>query len=155
MEEEIKDGKLEKILQGAKREFRAYLVDTSAKVGTYVIPMGLMEAYNGLDFDQIVQSRISVAIADAVLGRVYGKFLNYTRKKFSTEGKEGLKSYLVDTGTMLAVYDPAYVAILAAAGANLEQIEGATFMLSVILATTARPFSKYILDNWREYWGTK
>jgi len=153
--ENSRKNKLERILEGAKKEFRAYLVDTSAKVGTYMVPMGLMEAYNGLDLGQIIQSRTSVALADMFLGRIYGRALNYTRKKFKTEGKKGLKSYLVDTGTMLAVYDPAYATILAGTGANLEQIESATLMLSAILATTARPFSKYVLDTWRNYWETK
>ena len=150
-----KESKLERILEKTKREFKAYLVDTSAKVGSYAIPMGLMEAYNGLNFEQIIQSRASVALADAFLGRAYGKTLNYTRKKFNTEGKKGIKSYLVDTGTMLAIYDPAYALILASTGANLKQIGSATAMLSVILAITARPFNKYVLDNWRKFWKTR
>ena len=138
-----------------EREVKAYLVDTSAKVGTYAVPMGLMEASRGLSLEQIVQSRVSVALADAVLGRIYGKALNYTREKFDTESKTGLKSYLVDTGTMLAVYDPAYALILKTTGADSEQMTSAVSFLSVILAITARPFSKYVLDHWRKYFGTK
>ena len=145
----------EETISMLEREVKGYLVDTSAKVGTYALPMGLMEASRGLSLEQVLQSRASVALADAILGRIYGKALNYTRKKFGTEGKTGLKSYLVDTVTMLAVYDPAYVLILDTCGADSEQIKSATVILSVILAITARPFSKYILDNWRKYWGTK
>lgn len=138
-----------------EREVKAYFVDTSAKVGTYAIPMALMEASRGLNLEQIVQSRTSVALADAVLGRIYGKALNYTREKFGTEGKTGMKSYLVDTVTMLAIYDPAYALILQSCGADSEQTASAVGFLSVILALTARPFGKYVLDNWRKYWGTK
>jgi len=138
-----------------EREVKAYFVDTSAKVGTYAIPMALMEASRGLDLEQIVQSRTTVALADAVLSRIYGKALNYTREKFGTEGKTGMKSYLVDTVTMLAVYDPAYALILQSCGADSEQTASAVGLLSVILALTARPFGKYVLDNWRKYWGTK
>ena len=105
--------------------------------------------------EQIIQSRTSVALADAVLGRIYGKALNYARKKFETEGETGLKSYLVDTTTMLMVYDPAYALILQSCGADSEQTASAVSILSVILALTARPFSKYVLDNWRKYFGTK
>ena len=137
------------------KEVKAYLVDTSAKVGTYAVPMGIMEASKGLSLEQIIQSRTSVAIADAVLGRLYGKALNYTRNKFNPEGKGGVKGYLVDTATMLAVYDPAYMLILKKADANWDQIKSATFFLTVILMLSARPFSKYILDNWRRYWKTK
>lgn len=143
------------ILSLLEREVKGYLVDTSAKVGTYAIPMGLMEASKGLSLEQILQSRASVALADAVLGRVYGKTLNYTRRKFRTEGKSGARSYFVDTATMLAIYDPAYALILDSCGADCDQIKSATATLSVILALTARPFSKYVLDNWRKYWGTK
>ncbi len=138
-----------------EREIKAYLVDTSAKVGTYAVPMGLMEASRGLSLEQIIQSRTSVALADAVLGRVYGKALNYTREKFETEGKKGIKSYLVDTVTMLAVYDPAYALILQSCGASSEQTASAVGYLSILLALTARPFGKYVLDEWRKYWGTK
>lgn len=145
----------EEIKSMLEREVKAYLVDTSAKVGTYAIPMGLMEASRGMDLEQIVQSRTSVALADAVLGRIYGKALNYTRKKFETEGKTGMKSYFVDTVTMLAVYDPAYALILQSCGADSEQTTSAVGILSVILALTARPFSKYVLDNWRKYWKTQ
>jgi hypothetical protein len=138
-----------------KRETKAYLVDTSAKVGTYAVPMGIMEASRGLSLEQIVQSRTSVALADAVLGRLYGKALNYTRRKTDTEGKTGIKSYVVDTATMLAVYDPAYMLILKSTGANLEQIESATLWLTGILMLTARPFSKHVLDKWRKKWKTR
>lgn len=138
-----------------EKEVKAYLVDTSAKVGAYAFPMGVMEASQGLSLEQILQSRGSVALADAVLGRIYGKALNWSRRKFETEGKTGLASYLVDTATMLAVYDPAYALILKSCGADTDQITSATAFLSVILALTARPFSKYVLDNWRGYWGTK
>ena len=132
-----------------------WLVDTSAKVGAYAVPMGIMEASRGLSLEQILQSRASVALADAVLGRIYGKTLNYTRKKFGTEGKTGIKSYLVDTATMLAVYDPAYALILEGCGADYDQIQSATAILSVILVCTERPFGKYILNNWRKNWGTR
>lgn len=145
----------EENLAKLKKEAKAYLVDTSAKVGAYAVPMGLMEASQGLSLEKILQSRVSVALADAVLGRIYGKTLNWSRQKFGTEGKTGLTSYLVDTTTMLAVYDPAYALILKSCGADNDQIASVTAFLSVVLALTARPFSKYVLDNWREYLGTK
>ena len=109
-----------------------------------------MEASRGLDLEQIVQSRTSVALADAVLGRIYGKALNYTREIFETEGKTGAKSYFVDTITMLAVYDPAYALILQCCRADSEQTASAVGFLSVILMLTAQPFGKYVLDNWRK-----
>ena len=160
MAREIKNHNLEEMTElsfvsRTKREFKAYLVDTSAKVGTYIIPMGLMEHYQGLSIKQIATSRLSVALADAVLARIYGKSLNLTRNVFETEGEDGIKSYFVDTTTMLGVYVPAYAGILVAVGADGDKIKGACAFLSVILAVTARPFNKYVLDRWRKYWGTK
>ncbi|MBN2052378.1 L-alanine exporter AlaE [Candidatus Woesearchaeota archaeon] len=137
-----------------KNELKNYLVDTSAKVFTYAVPMGIMEASRGLSLEQVLQSRASVALADSVLGRLYGKTLNYTRKKFHTSNAKGFKSYLVDTVTMLAIYDPAYMIILKSAGADWNQIKSATAYLTGILILTARPFSKYVLDNWRRHWKT-
>ena len=135
-----------------------YLVDTTAKVGTYAIPMGSMEASKGMDFNEILQSRTTVALADSVLARIYGKSLNYTRKKFNPENKQGMRGYLVDTSTMLAVYVPAYAGILKGIeyfnDKNFD-IPSACLFLTGMLLGTARPFSRYILDPWRKYWKTK
>ncbi len=132
-----------------------YLVDTSAKVGTYALPMAAMEASQGLELDQIIQSRTSVALIDAVAAIIYGKSLNYARKKLNPEKKGGIRGYLVDTLTMIGVYAPIYAGILYSTGAENEQVASATGILCGILALTARPFSKYILDPWRKYWKTK
>ena len=77
---------------------RNYLIDTSAKVGCYAPVMAAMEAYNGLDGEQILQSRATAALIDVGVARVYGKTLDKTRKWFNAE-KSKIRSYLVDTGT--------------------------------------------------------
>jgi hypothetical protein len=144
-------GKLETLLNKTKAELRAYLVDTSAKVGAYALPMGLMEASKGMNFEEIVQSRTSVALADAVLARIYGKLLNKTREKFG-------ENYLVDTATMMAVYVPAYAGILKGIEYFHDKeidIPSACVFLSGLLIGTARPFGRYVLNPWRKYWGTK
>lgn len=144
-------GKLETILNKTRREFKAYLVDTSAKVGAYALPMGLMEASKGMTFEEIVQSRTSVALADAVLARIYGKLLNKTREKFG-------ENYFIDTATMMAVYVPAYAGILRGIEYLHDKeinIPSACVFLSGLLIGTARPFGKYVLNPWRKYWGTK
>lgn len=148
-------GKLEEKLRDG---FKNYLVDTSAKVGTYVVPMAIMEASRGMDFDEILQSRTTVALADSVLARLYGKSLNYTRKKFNPEMKKGVRGYMVDTSTMLAVYVPSYAGILKGIeyfnGKDID-IPSACLFLTGMLVATARPFSKHILDPWRKFWKTK
>ena len=140
----------DKLVYGA----RNYLIDTSAKVGCYAPIMAAMEAYNGLDGEQILQSRATAALIDVGVARVYGKTLDKTRKLFKAE-KSKLRSYLVDTATMVGVYSPVYAGILAATGADAKQIGGALLMGAGIAAVTARPFGKYVLNNWRKMWGYK
>ena len=137
-----------------KYRVRTYLIDTSAKVGCYAPVMAAMEAYNGLDGEQILQSRATAALIDVGVARIYGKTLDKTRKILNAE-RSKLRSYLVDTATMVGVYTPVYASILAAAGADAKQIGGALLMGAGIAAVTARPFGKYVLNNWRKFWGYK
>ena len=66
---------------------RNYMIDTSAKVGFYAPIMAAMEAYNGLDGEQILKSRATAALIDVGLARVYGKTLDKTRKIFPKSRK--------------------------------------------------------------------
>ena len=137
---------------------KSYLVDTTAKVGTYAIPMGIMEASKGMDLDEILQSRATVALADSILARAYGTSLDYTRKKLNPENVQGIRGYFVDTTTMIAVYVPAYAGILKGIEYFNDKdldIPSACLFLTGMLIVTARPFSKYILDPWRTLWKTK
>lgn len=137
-----------------KRSIRNYAIDTTAKVGCYAPVMATMEYYNGLNGEQILQSRVTAALVDAGIARIYGKTLDKTRTLFKAE-KNGWRSYVVDTATMIGVYSPVYAGILAAAGADAKQIGGALLMGAAIAAVTARPFGKYVLNNWRIMWGYK
>lgn len=136
-------------------EVKEYLVDTSAKVGTYTVPMALMESSQGLELNQIIQSRTLVVLIDGVAAKVYGKALNYTREKMNPEQKSGMRGYCVDTLTMIGVYAPIYAGILCSVGVENKQIASATSILCGVLAVTARPFSKYVLDPWRVFWKTR
>ncbi|MGV8141263.1 MAG: L-alanine exporter AlaE [Candidatus Woesearchaeota archaeon] len=152
---------LEKIVDSFTRsEFIAgvknYIIDTSAKVGSYAPIMATMEACNGLEGDQILQSRLTAAAVDSVVARVYGKTLDYVRQKLHAEPeKRSFKNYLIDTATMIGVYTPVYAGILYAAGADSKQILGAITMGAGFAAVTARPYAKYILGPWRKKLGYK
>ncbi|MBU1199275.1 MAG: L-alanine exporter AlaE [Nanoarchaeota archaeon] len=135
------------VLQGVQN----YLIDTSAKVASYAPLMATMEAFNGLDGDQILQSRLSAALVDSVVARVYGKTLDYVRNKFHADPKEkSMKNYFIDTITMISIYTPVYAGILFATGANLSQIGSALLMGAGIATVTARPYAKYVLAPWRK-----
>ena len=144
------------ILEKAKKEIINYLIDTTAKVGCYAPVMATMEAYNGLNEKQILQSRAIAALTDVFVARVYTKTADYLSKKFNVDIKKGgLKAWALDTLAMIGVYTPVYTGILAANGADAKQIGSLLVMGAGIAATTSRPFRKYALMPWRKIWGYK
>jgi hypothetical protein len=151
-----KTANLEKIIgdfyhSNAFQGMRNYLIDTSAKIASYAPVMAAMEACDGLDGKQILQSRLSAALVDTVVARAYGKTLDYVYHKFNANPHEGgIRNYLIDTVTMVGVYTPVYAGILCAAGASGHQIGTALLMGAGIAAITAKPYAKYILRPWRK-----
>ncbi len=133
-----------------------YLIDTSAKVACYAPIMAAMEAYNGLDGDQILQSRATAALVDTAVARIYTKTADYLSKKYEVDFKTGgVKGWALDTAAMVGVYTPVYAGILAAAGADAKQITYSLIMGAIIAACTSKPFRKYALMPWRKLWGYK
>ena len=115
-----------------------------------------MEAYNGLDFEQILQSRASAALIDAGLARAYTKTADYLGKKFDVDIKDSSpKAWALDALAMIGTHAPVYAGILAVAGADAKQIGYASLMGAAIGLSTSKPFRKYILAPWRKYCGYK
>ena len=137
---------VERVRQGV----RNYLIDTSAKVACYAPIMATMEAYNGLDSEQILKSRATAALIDTGVARVYTKTADYLSKKYNVDLKKGgFKGWALDSAAMIGVYTPVYAGILAAAGADTKQITASLLMGAGIAAATSRPFRKYALMPWR------
>jgi hypothetical protein len=133
-----------------------WAIDTSAKTGTYAPLMGAMEAYNGLDIGQILQSRTSAALVDVGLARIYTKVADYLGRKFDVDIKDGgPKAWLLDALAMIGTYAPVYAGILASTGADAKQIGRASLMGAIIGLSTSKPFRKYVLAPWRKFWGYK
>jgi len=135
-----------------KQAVRNYAIDTTAKLSCYAPMMATVEAGMGLDAEQIVKSRAMSAIVDLGAARICGKVMDYTRKKFHAE-KGGLRSYLADTIAMIGTYVPTYAGILAANGADINQIGCGAGICAGIIAATARPYGKYVLDSFRKALG--
>lgn len=131
---------------------RNYAIDTSAKVACFAPFMASMEAYNGLDADQILSARVMSVVVDVGVARVYGKARDIVRDKVNAD-KSPIRSYLADTLTMIGVYSPVYAGILAVSGAEPEQIGAALVMGAGIAAVIARPFGKYVLEPMRKKFG--
>ncbi|MEK6934757.1 MAG: L-alanine exporter AlaE [Nanoarchaeota archaeon] len=133
-----------------------WAIDTSAKTGTYVPLMGAMEAYNGLDIEQIFQSRASAALVDVGLARIYTKTADYLGKKFDVDIKDGSpKAWGLDALAMIGTHAPVYAGILVATGADAKQIGYASLMGAIIGLSTSKPFRKFVLAPWRKFWGYK
>lgn len=142
----------ERVIQG----FRNWAIDTSAKVGFYAPLMATMEAYNGLEGEQIIKSRAAAALIDVGVARIYTKTADYLAQRYKVNLKKGgLKGWALDTVAMVGAYTPVYAGILAAAGADTKQIGYSLLMGAGIAAVTSRPFRKYILAPWRKLCGFK
>ena len=135
---------------------RNYVIDTSVKVVCYAPLMAIMEAYNGLNEEQIIKSRTVAALVDAGVARVYTKTADYLSEKFNVDIKNGgFKAWALDTLAMVGVYTPVYAGILAVAGADSKKIGSALLMGAGIAATTSRPFRRYVLTPLRKIGGYK
>ena len=167
---------IENIAYGVKN----WAIDTSAKVVCYAPVMAAMEGYNGLNSEQIIKSRLSAALTDAVVARVYtktadyaedktrkltpglsrayiklnnclaGDKLNFNEKKKIYSNIENIRNYSTDTCSMIGVYTPVYAGILYYAGADLNQMVSSLTAGAIIAAATSRPFRKYALKPWRK-----
>ena len=137
-----------------KAGVRNYLIDTSAKVCFYAPIMAAMEAHNGLDGEQILQSRATAALIDSAVARVYTKTADYLSKKSHVDLKKGgIKGWVLDTAAMVGVYTPIYAGILVSSGADAKQIAYSLTMGAIIASITSRPFRKYALVPWRKLCG--
>ena len=137
---------LESIVKDVREGAENWAIDTSAKVLAYAPLMGVMEACNGLEGEQIAKSRIVAALVDAGVARVYTKTADYLSRKFNVDLKEGgFKGWLLDSLAMIGVYTPVYAGILKVSGADNQQTVSALLMGAGIAALTSRPFRKYVL----------
>ncbi len=146
IERQVKTSLSERVKKGIEN----YLIDTSARMVVYTPLMSVVEASSGLNTDQIVRQRVTSIVIDFFVGRIYGKTLSFMRKRVDPKGWLG--SYLIDTLSMIGIYSPVYIGMLAANGANSQQIKMALAKATVIGMLTARPFGKHILNRWRKYW---
>jgi hypothetical protein len=142
----------ERIKQAGKN----WAIDTSAKIGVFAPLLGSMEAYNGLEAEQIVGARATSALLDAFVARTYTKIADHYYEKFSVDPKKGgVKAWAIDTASMILTHAPVYAAILYANGADHHQVANASLMGAGIATVTSRPFRKYVLFPWRKKMGFK
>ena len=139
--------------QKVARFLKNYAIDTSAKIAMWSPYMAALEASPlvGLDLDTILKVRGTSAIVDTLAARAYGKVLDWTRKTFNAD-KSALRSYTVDTATMIAYYGTLYAGYLKAMGADSEKILKAEGVGALAAIIGAKAFGTG-LNKWRKKFG--
>lgn len=128
-----------------------WAIDTSAYTLFYYPTVACVQLACGIKLNQVLKDRATAALVDVLLSRVAGKTLDYTRRNFNPNNTE-LRGYFVDTLTGMGVFVPVRVASLALYGVEAEKIAYSVGINIAINFVTGRPFSKFVLDNWRKYW---
>ena len=135
--------------------WKAYWVDTSARILWYVPLLGLWEKFGvGMDNAEILASR-SIAIAwNLFLGRFHGKVREWLSKATGIdEHSSGARKLALDTATGMVVTFVSYTTTLMMAGVSLDKaFKAIPFALAFGIAT-GRPYGRF-LDWYRKKWGT-
>jgi hypothetical protein len=137
------------------RSFKAYWVDTTARILWYVPILGIWEKFFvGMDNDEVFISRTAAIAWNFGIGRLHGKIREWLSARTSiTAQSPHYKKFFLDTLTGLIVTSGSYTASLALSGASLEEAKIALpFALAFGLAT-GRPYGRY-LDWYRKKWRT-
>lgn len=135
--------------------FKAYFVDTSARILWYVPVLGLWEKFIvGMDNSEVFISRTAAIAWNFGIGRLHGK----TREWLShlthiTAQSPSYQKLILDTLTGLIVTIVSYTASLALSGASLEEAKIALPFALIFGLTTGRPYGRF-LDWYRKKWRT-
>lgn len=159
--ESLKGIGLESIVDESKSEtaktkkfnFKEYMVDTSSAWMFYNPLMASVEAIiAGMDYDEILKSRLCGSIVHAVAFRGFAKFKRWYAKKLGiTPEDPKLKKFFVDLSHMLMTQTPSYTTILLAAGASIDEMLAALPAGLAIGLASAVPYG-YFSDKWRKLW---
>lgn len=138
--------RLEKIIgeESAKRlvnnKVYRFLVDAAA-MNIFSLSYALNERFiAGMDWGETAKARLAAAIGNTITGRPYGIYRDFVMRKFGVrEDSHWAKKYFADVFIFATGQTPLYIAYLAAAGADQEQMaRGATF-LTLVAPLTGRP----------------
>jgi hypothetical protein len=136
--------------------FKAYWVDTSARILWYVPILGLWEKLIvGMDNSEVFISRTAAVAWNLGIGRLHGKIREWLSALTGiTIQSPRYKKFFLDTLTGLIVTSISYTASLALSGASLEEAKIALPFALIFGLATGRPYGRY-LDWYRKKWHTK
>jgi hypothetical protein len=107
------------------------------------------ELLMGMRLEQTLYSRLAGIPVDLVIGRPYGIYLDWLRKKFNSEKVEGiitksrLKRTLVDSSAFLTFMAPIYTGILYSIGVDWQTIVPAVASAAVYSTIQGAPYGVY------------
>ncbi len=133
-----------------------YAVDTAAMVAfSTPIAMSNEVFVAGMTPLQSLQARGIATVVNAFTARPYGKYRDYLYKKMGINESTGFtKKAVTDTLTFATFQAPLYGAILAASGADLDQVIAGTATITAISSFLGRPYGAF-LDVFRKFFGKK
>ena len=136
--------------------WRAYWVDTTARILWYVPILGCWEVFAvQLDTAEVLTSRSVAVLWNLFLGRFHGKVREWLSALTGiTTDSSGGRKLALDTLTGMVVTFISYASSLFIAGASLEEAAVALPFALVFGIVTGRPYGRF-LDWYRKRWGTQ
>lgn len=143
-------------MSAAGSSWRAWLVDSLVGLVCFTVAASVTERYvAGLSWDQVAAARLAAAPVILLTGRPYAVWRDLVLERcpqiFLKDGP--LRHAVLDILAFLSFQVPVYAAILALAGANLEQIVLAVSSAFFLMILLSRPYG-LILDAARRLAGT-
>ena len=135
--------------------FKAYWVDTSARILWYVPILGIWEKFFvGMDNTEVFISRTAAIAWNLGIGRLHGKIREWLSMLTGISAQSPhYKKFFLDTLTGLIVTSVSYTASLSLSGASFEEAKVALPFALVFGLATGRPYGRY-LDWYRKKWRT-
>lgn len=129
--------------------------DTFAMVSFSFAVEGARELIIGMTPEQTLYSRLTGIPIDLVIGRPYGKYLDWLRAKFKVNEKSSfIKKAAVDIGAFVSTMMPIYIGVLALLRVKPETIAASCISAALFQSLYGRPYGVYV-DFLRNKFGVK
>jgi hypothetical protein len=132
-----------------KVKLRKTIADTMSMISFSFVVEAPRELLIGMSLEQTLYSRLSGIPIDLCIGRPYGIYLDWLRKKFNVEevkgivNKKRLKRTVVDSFAFLTFMAPIYAGMLYVIGVNENTIATAVASGAVYSTIQGAPYGIY------------
>jgi len=124
---------------------KKFCADTLAMVSFSFIVEGTRELIVGMTPEQTLYSRLAGIPIDLVIGRPYGKYLDWLRAKFKVDKKSSfITKAAVDIGAFVSAMMPIYIGVLYLLGVEPETIAASCTSAALLQSIYGRPYGVYV-----------